>query len=96
MIVGASSLNTDLSKTSAPRMEGAEARPSRKTLLGDWCMVRRPPLPRPVLGPSARGLHLGQPKRQFSGGLRSIRGVFCQTGQHEVIECRGNRQVCPG
>ena len=43
-------------------------------------LVRRPPLSRPVLRPGVRAFHVGKPKRQFSGGLRSIRGILRQTG----------------
>src|SRR5437870_8932893 len=43
-------------------------------------LVGRPPFPCPVLGPRARTLHFGQPPRQFSRGLRSLRGVLRQTG----------------
>src|SRR5438132_14248116 len=43
-------------------------------------LVGRPPFPRSVLRPRARTLHFGQPPRQFSRGLRSLRGVLRQTG----------------
>ena len=59
-------------------------------------LVRRPPLPRPLLGPGARAFHLGQPERQLSGGLRPLRGVLGQAGQHQVVERRGDRPVRPG
>ena len=35
-------------------------------------------------------------ERQLSGGLRPMRGVLGQTGQHQVLERGGNRPVGPG